>query len=630
VDARQLLQQLNETDEHSQIEAKSIQVTVGRSLMETVCAFSNEPGLGGGYILLGVGPAERALFPTYEVLGISDPEKIQSEIATQCASGTFNQVVRPRITIEQLHKRNVVVAFIPEVNANDKPVFFKKDGLPRGAYRRIGPTDQQCTDEDLCAFFQGRQVETFDEQIVPEATIAHIDADALDECRRILGQTNPDAEAARLSNEDLLLSIGCAKERHGEIVPTVAGIVIFGSPSAIRRFFPMLRVDYIISPTREWLADPSKAIDNIEIQDSLIRTIVKLRKLVLGDLPTTPLVEEGDFTRKDITVLPERVLREAIVNAVMHRNYRSHQPIQVIRYPNRLEIRNPGFSLKSDDLFGKPGSQPRNPRIAFVLHELKLAETKGMGVSLMQRHMIENGLAPPYLESNRPADQFTAFFLFHHFLDDSDLKAIGRFKKLRLVDDEPRALVFAHQLGAIDVPSYRSLSGLDALSASASLRRLRVAGLLERKAAGNHIYYVPTTMLQEAWAKQPEETPEETEETPNIPDMDSALAFLDSPERPIEHGFVPLPDSIKRVVDSYPRRIGKLRMKRAILLLCGWRPLRAIEVAAYLGYKSPDYIRNAYMSQLLDDKLLSVTTESVHGPHIEYFTTRQGRAFLEK
>ena len=72
-----------------------------------------------------------------------------------------------------------------------------------------------------------------------------------------------------------------------------------------------------------------------------------------------------------------RVIREALVNAMMHRSYRSHGPVQIIRYANRLEIRNPGFSLKSPEHLGEPGSQPRNPRIAAVLHETRFAETKG-------------------------------------------------------------------------------------------------------------------------------------------------------------------------------------------------------------------------------------------------------------
>ena len=57
----------------------------------------------------------------------------------------------------------------------------------------------------------------------------------------------------------------------------------------------------------------------------------------------------------------------------MHRSYRIHGAIQIIRYANRLEIRNPGHSIKAEEQLGEPGSETRNPRIAAVLHEVLTA-----------------------------------------------------------------------------------------------------------------------------------------------------------------------------------------------------------------------------------------------------------------
>lgn len=73
----------------------------------------------------------------------------------------------------------------------------------------------------------------------------------------------------------------------------------------------------------------------------------------------------------------------------MHRSYREHKPTQVIRYDNRIEIINPGFSLKSEDRLGQPGSETRNPFIAAVFHDTILAETKGSGIRAMRRMMTD-------------------------------------------------------------------------------------------------------------------------------------------------------------------------------------------------------------------------------------------------
>ncbi len=93
-------------------------------------------------------------------------------------------------------------------------------------------------------------------------------------------------------------------------------------------------------------------------------------------------------------------------------------PCRLIRYANRLEIRNPGFSLKSPEHLEEPGSMPRNPGIAEVLHETRFAETKGSGIRAIRETMEEAGLVPPLFESDRGQDQFTTRFFFHHFLSE--------------------------------------------------------------------------------------------------------------------------------------------------------------------------------------------------------------------
>lgn len=63
----------------------------------------------------------------------------------------------------------------------------------------------------------------------------------------------------------------------------------------------------------------------------------------------------------------------------MHRLYRVHGSIPIIRYANRLERRNPGYSLRAEERLGEPGSETRNPGIAAIFHDVRLAETKGEG-----------------------------------------------------------------------------------------------------------------------------------------------------------------------------------------------------------------------------------------------------------
>jgi ATP-dependent DNA helicase RecG len=90
--AEELFRRLNETDECESLEAKAFSSDSPHSIMETVCSFSNEPGLGGGVILLGV--AENDGDGTrYVVENIANLDKAQLDFATQCAS-MFNFPVR--------------------------------------------------------------------------------------------------------------------------------------------------------------------------------------------------------------------------------------------------------------------------------------------------------------------------------------------------------------------------------------------------------------------------------------------------------------------------------------------------------------------------------------------------------
>jgi ATP-dependent DNA helicase RecG len=498
VNAVELIESLNTLDEHERIEAKR-GGDVGRSLLETVCAFANEPGLDGGSILLGVVRDEVSLSPSYSVVGISQPDKVAADLATQCRE-MFNVPLRIGVSTEQVNGKPVIVVTVPEAPAYEKPIFFKATGLPKGAFRRVGSTDQRCTEDDVAVLFQGRDAHSYDSGFIVDASLDDISLEAVAEYRRAQADANPDAEELRWSDSELLQALGAVRRREGdeEWRPTVAGLLLFGSRQALRRCFPMTRVDYIRVPGKEWVPDPEKRFDTVELRDPLFKLIRRAQAAVLDDLPQSFGLEEGELQRTDTPIIPQRVIREAIVNAVMHRSYRHHAPVQILRYANRLEIRNPGFSLKSPEHLGEPGSQSRNPRVAAVLHETRFAESKGSGIRVMREMMAHAGLTPPVFESDRGRDEFVARFFFHHFLGEADLAWLRNFRDLQLTDEEAKALILVREAGAIDNASYRQLNRVDTLAASQALRRLRDAEVLVRQGRGSATYYLPGLRMHAA------------------------------------------------------------------------------------------------------------------------------------
>jgi ATP-dependent DNA helicase RecG len=111
-----------------------------------------------------------------------------------------------------------------KLNRPEKPVYLLKRGLPKGAFRRIGSTDQKCTDEDIALFYQLRSHRTYDETPLPEASLDDFDPNAIAEYRRARSQVNPNAAELNYTDEDLLYALAATTKHQKEICPTLAGI----------------------------------------------------------------------------------------------------------------------------------------------------------------------------------------------------------------------------------------------------------------------------------------------------------------------------------------------------------------------------------------------------------------------
>jgi ATP-dependent DNA helicase RecG len=482
--AEELIDILNCQDESPTIEAKGGSDAT-TSLMETICAFSNEPKLGGGCIVMGVAENFDHSGRNYKVVGVRDSDKLQRDTASQCAS-LFNIPVRPEMSVESVEGKTVVVIWVPEVDDKQKPIYFKSSGLPSGAMRRIGSTDQHCVEDDLYIFYQNS--ESYDQTAITGFTLADTDAIAIGRYRSLRANVNPVAEELSYSDQELLEALGCmSRINHLEL--NLAGLLVFGNSAAQRRAFPMLRVDYIRVPGTVWIQDPENRFTSIDMRGPLILLVFRLIDAINADLPKGFLLG-GDNIQATSVGLPLKALREALVNALMHRSYREHRPVQVIRYDNRIEIVNPGFSLKAEERLGQPGSETRNPFIAAIFHETNLAETKGSGVRAMRRLMQSSHLAPPTFESDRNNNQFTVRLLLHHFLNTADLEWLKKFGHLSLSDGQQQALLFVREVGAIDNATYRQMADCDLMRASQDLRVLRSRELLISKGRGRATYYI--------------------------------------------------------------------------------------------------------------------------------------------
>ncbi|WP_027481378.1 ATP-binding protein [Deinococcus pimensis] len=197
-------------------------------------------------------------------------------------------------------------------------------------------------------------------------------------------------DLAGLADLDFLRELGLIVETDGEWRPTVAGILMAGTAVALRTFVPQAEVDYY---------HHARGDVDFQFREDLLRPLpallLRLSELVQARNAFTP-VQVGLF-RIEVWDYDEVVYREAILNALAHRDYQLRDVVHVHHYPDRLEISNPG---------GFPGGitpsnilrhQPkrRNPLLAEALARLGFVERAGVGVDKMYQLMLRHGKEPP-------------------------------------------------------------------------------------------------------------------------------------------------------------------------------------------------------------------------------------------
>jgi ATP-dependent DNA helicase RecG len=623
-DIAQLLRQLNELDECENIEAKRSADELGKSALETISAFSNEPGLGGGALLFGISEHEGG----FVVTGVEDPARLAADLSSQCASA-FNRPVRPRIVQESFDGRVVVAALCPEAAPGEKPVFIASRGMQHGTFRRIGATDQRATEDDLRTLFHAAVGESYEDAAVAGAAMDDLDPEVIGAYRRGLMEANPGTEIRDATDEHLVLSVGGAVRRDGTPVPTVAGVLLFGKAMALRRLYPALRVDYVRVPGTTWVPDPNERFDTVEIRAPLLLAFRRAYAAVSDDLPRTFMLEPGSPERKDRLAIPESVLREVLVNALTHRNYRVQSALQILRFKDRIEVRNPGHSLVDDERLGDPGSFSRNPRIADVFREMKLAENKGTGIAAMRRAMKHAGLTPPFFQSDRRTDSFVATIWLHNLLGPEETEWLQGFAGLRLTDAQAQALVIARRTGEVRNSSLRDVTDLDPIQARRELHVLRTHGLLRMENQRGGAYYVlgPRADFPMPAAGLPAADPGASPADRGVLAPDRGVLAPDrgvlAPDRGVLDGPGPeLSPELVLLIKNLGVRPRAPVLRAAILRICEncFRP--PSELARYLGFDQAKLLERHLSPMVAEGRLVRKYPDNPRHPDQAYQTAQ--------
>lgn len=453
------------------VEAKKAAGGLPKSVRETISAFQNT---AGGVLVLGL-DEESGFVAT----GIDDPKKISADLASLCAE-SFEPPVRPLIEVHEFEGAALVTAEVPALERSLRPSFYKGAGMTNGSYVRVNDADQRLTSYEVQMFLASRGQPTDDAEPVASTHLGDLDPALVrayvERVRRTRPRTAGDGDEA-----SVLVRTGAITEFEGELRPTLAGLLALGGLPQLR--FPQLMVSFVHYPSADGAeADGTRFLDNVRVEGP-IPVMVRDTLAALRRNMSRRAVVVG-YGRADAWEYPEEALREAVVNALVHRDYSAVSrgaQVQVEMYPDRLVVRNPGGlfgPVTIQDLGSEsPTSSSRNATLLSILEDVTVpgdekavVENRGSGIREMREALRRAGMMLPEFQDK--ISSFSVTFPNHALLGDDVIAWISTLGETDLTQSQITGLALLKQGKVIDNGAYRDATGVDSRVAYVELQDL--------------------------------------------------------------------------------------------------------------------------------------------------------------
>jgi len=337
------------------VEVKNSRGGLPKSLRETLSAFSNTRG---GVVILGLDEGHG-----FAPSGLPNPAKVAADLGSMCSS-EIEPPLRPLITIHQFEGEQVVVAEIPELDPAQRPCFYIGAGMTKGSFVRVSDGDRRLSAYEVQVMLSSRGQPRDDEQAVPGTTIEDLIPASVEALVARLRISRPyafkDLDHLAVLRRAKVLAPG-QDERDAV---SLAGLLALGAYP--QEAFPQLMVTFVHYPTVTGAQSASgeRFLDNVALEGPVPVMVRDTLAAIRRNMSRRAVI--ADAGRQDIWEYPETALREAVVNALVHRDLSSSArgtQIQVEMYPDRLVIKNPGglFGPVTIDSLGEEGiSSARN------------------------------------------------------------------------------------------------------------------------------------------------------------------------------------------------------------------------------------------------------------------------------
>jgi len=422
-------------------ETLELKESFNQRAVETAGAFANT---AGGTILVGVDEGGT-------IRGAPVTEETLKDWAVRISNASEPTVV-PDVSTVQVEGMAVGV-----IQVREHPM--KPVAIRGRCYRRVGASNRQMTPSEITELHLHSRGMTWDMVPSPGSSIEDLDMgrvrDYVERARRIGRRTFPDDEAPSV----ILEKTGLVRDGR----PTWAAMLAFGDrpPLQARVRCGRIRGTHTI-------------VDAFEVDAPLLEQVDEVMAYMRRVLQLS-FVLTGQARRTEVWEYPLEAVREAVTNAVCHRDYASSAEVLVRVFDDELVISNPG-SLPLGMTMGmlmdpRHGSVPRNRQIAMLFHDVELIERYGSGIGRILAECDRLGVPRPEFTEQEHGFQVVFRKDIYH---EANLRAMG------LNERQILALIRLKVDGRITNRAYQEVTGVSERTALRDLRDLTDRGLLER------------------------------------------------------------------------------------------------------------------------------------------------------
>lgn len=576
--------------EGTDTEFKSARGGLPGSLWETYSAMANTQG---GTIVLGV--AERGGQLAWE--GVPDAAQLRTVLWNQLHDRqkiSRNLLTEGDVRTVARDGRQFVVVQVPRASRRDRPVYVGLNPLV-GTYRRAEEGDYRCSDDEVRRMLADQADAPADAQIVEHFGADDFDPETVKQYRNRFASRDPDHPWLSEDDSGLLTKLGALRRDRatGQDGATVAGLLMFGTFGALREALPAYHVDY-----RERLSgDPAvrwtdRLVPDGTWESNLFQFFQRVVQRLSADLKI-PFQLDRALYRKDDTIVHEAV-REAVVNALIHADYRGQGGIVIERHADRIELSNPGSLLVSrEQLLRGSVSECRNKGLQLMFQMIGGGEKAGSGMDKIRAGWRAQHWRSPKIEETLQPDRVRLVLPMVSLIpEEVEAELRQRFgdRFAALDATAVQAVVTARVEGAVTNGRMQEITGEHPKDITSVLQSLVRDGFLEQQ-------------NQRRWASyrvvgdSPQNSPQSPVDSPQTPD-DSPQTPANSPQSagglpPELQALLPFAEAARS-----RRRLPADEMRAVIERLCRDRWLTAAEIAVLVS-RDAEKLQSRFLTEMV-------------------------------